>query len=118
MDCKDTYFWEIETVDGDVLRQYEENGKENTWKGLPLEKIVRCSFLPKIALFPRHDVLIDLPAGEKFVKRFARGFLKQTPEGIKLKEYLNCCVTNNYRFYVFGSCGRTIVTRKDYEVYL
>jgi hypothetical protein len=117
MDFKDTYHWEIETVDGLITRQYV-NGLENTWKGLSLDKIVRCSFIPQIALLPRHDVLIDLAAGERFVRRFGRGFLKQTSEGIKMKEYLNCCVTNKFRFHVFGSCGRTLITREDYEVYI
>jgi hypothetical protein len=118
MDFRTTYHWQMETVDGQILSQYEADGKENTWKVLPIEKIIRCSFLPSVPGFPRHDVLIDLAAGEQFVRRFGRGFLKQTKEGIQLKEYLNCCVTQKYRFYVIHSCGRTLVTRQDYEVYL
>jgi hypothetical protein len=118
MDLRNLYSWEIETVDGIITKQYSESGEEQSWKSLDTEKIVRCSFLPAVGILPRHDVLIDLVEGERFIKRFGRGFLKQRESGIELREYLNCCVTNNYRFWVFASSGRTLVTRKDYEVYI
>ena len=111
------YTWEMETANGEIRSQYDESGVENTWKTLPLEKIMRVSFLPAIPLLPRHDVFINPDNGEKFIKRFGRGFLKQKKDGIKLREYLNCVVTNKYRFWVF-STGRTMVTEKDREVYI
>lgn len=108
------YMWEMETEDGLVLPQYEE-GKENTWKTLDTEKIIRVSFVPRISILPQHNVIINKKAGEKFIKRFARGFIKLHAGG--LKEYANCVVTNRYRFWVFSN-GSTMVTDRNYEVYL
>lgn len=112
------YQWEMETENGAVLRQYSDDGKERSWKTLDIDKIVRVSFLPRMSNFPvpRHDILIDISSGERFEKRFGRGFLKQT-SGFDLAEYINCCVTNRYRLYVFSS-GRVLITRHDHEVYL
>jgi len=110
------YQWEIETEDKVVLRQYEPDGKENTWKTLDASKVVRVSFLPSIALLPTHTVIINKRAGERFVKRFARGFVK-SEKGYQLAEYVNCVVTNRYRFWVF-STGMTMVTDSNYELKL
>ena len=38
------YSWEFETADGVVLAQYSEDGKENTWKSLDPDQVVRVSF--------------------------------------------------------------------------
>lgn len=111
------YAWEIQLMDGTVRKQYAEDGSEQTWKTLPLERVVRVSFVPQVPLLPLHHVMIDITAGERFEKRFGRGFMKQGSDGIKLREYINCCVTNRYRAWVFSS-GQTIVTRPDYELYL
>ena len=109
------YHWEMETSDGLVLKQYV-NGKENTWKTLDTDKVVRVSFIPAIDILPRHDVFIDHSKGEKFIRRFGRGFQKARWQ-FRLGEYINCCVTNRYRFWVFSS-GKTLITHKDYEVYI
>jgi len=109
------YAWELETADGVVIKQYDEDGKENTWKSVNADAIVRFSFVPSINILPRHDVLIDHANGERFVKRFGRGIIRQGSDGIKLREYINCCMTNRYRLWVF-STGRTLLTRSDYEV--
>jgi hypothetical protein len=111
------YAWEIQLVDGSVRRQYAESGCEQTWKDLPLEQVVRVSFQPLVPLLPLHHVFIDITAGERFEKRFGRGFMKQGPDGIKLREYVNCCVTNRHRTWVLSS-GQVIVTRPDYELYM
>jgi hypothetical protein len=117
MNIRLMYSWEIETKDGQIFTQYSD-GKEQTWKNLSIETVVRCSFVSTLPIFPRHDVLIDILSGEQFIKRFGRGFLKSKEDGLSLKEYINCCMTNKYRFWVFNSCGRTLVTKNDYEVYL
>lgn len=108
------YQWEMETADGKVLRQYEEDGTENTWKQLNVDDVVRVSIVPMIPGLPRHDVFIDATAGEKFVKRYASGFLKQSNQ-FRLSEYVNCVVTNRYKLWVFSD-GRSLVTRNDYEL--
>jgi len=108
----------METANGQILDQYDEQGNEQSWKKLRPEDVVRVSFLPTVALLPRHDVFIDIKDGERFIRRFGRGFMKQAPgEGFRLRQYLNCCVTNRYRFWSFSN-GRALVTRKDYEVRL
>jgi len=111
------YAWELETNTGQVISQYNPDGQENTWKSVSPDSVVRFSFIPTVNILPRHDAFIDASVGEKFIKRFARGFMRQNAQGIQLKEYVNCCVTNRYRFWVFSN-GRALVTRADYEVYL
>jgi len=114
----DTYYWEMETKDGKVVRQYDENGKEQSWKKLVNpDDVVRVSLIPRLSVLPRHDVVIDRSAGEKFIKRFGRGFIKQAEDGLKLREYVNCIMTNRYRFWVFSD-GRCLITKNDYEVYV
>lgn len=118
MKINDLYYWEVELADGKIYRQWDPDGGECSWRDVPaIESIIRASLVPKITSLPRHDVIIDIKAGERFVKRFGRGFIKQTAEGFKLKNYLNCIVTNRCRLWVFPD-GHTMITRPDYEVYL
>lgn len=117
MELAESYFWELETIDGVVLSQYDEEGKERSWKTIELDKVVRASFLPKLPLFPRHDCLIDITKGEKFVSRKGRGIMKFIDNGYKLAEYLQCFTTTNYRMWVFSTSGKVIITNKDYELY-
>ena len=44
------YTYEMETVDGKVLKQYNEDGTENTWKSLDPDKVVRITFNPAISI--------------------------------------------------------------------
>lgn len=111
------YAWEIELDDGTLRRQYDERGAEQTWKDLPLERVVRVSFLPRVPLLPAHHVLIDPASGERFLRRFGRGFMKHGGDGIRLREYVNCCVTTRHRTWVFSD-GRVCVTRPDYELHV
>lgn len=115
MEPNSFYSWEIETADGDIRAQYDTDGKEQTWKTMPIDRVARVSFIPAIPILPRHDVLIDIENGEQFVRRFGRGFIRQGPDGLRLQEYLNCCVTNKYRIYVF-STGRVMATHQDMEI--
>lgn len=122
MEIKDIYNWEIQIADGTVIKQYNKDGSGNNWKFLPdgkpllLNEVVQVSFIPKSPLFPKHVCLIDISKGERFERRFARGFIK--PERNGMFEYLHVCVTNRYRMYVFSTTGNVIMTRNDYEIYL
>jgi len=111
------YTWEIETSDGTVLPQYTEDGKENSWKNLPGDSIVRISFVPRVPLLPKHTIIIDPAKEQQFIRRFGRGFIKQK-DNFQLSEYVNCVVTNQYRFWLFGSNGSTLITEPDYELYI
>ena len=117
MNPNQLYRWQLESLDGIVLNQYDEQGNEQSWKKIKAESVVRVSFIPTLPILPQHDIFIDIKDGERFIKRFGRGFIKQTKEGFKLREYLNCCVTNRYRFWVFSN-GRTMITKRDHEVRL
>ena len=112
----DVYRYEMETVDGKVLKQFNDDGTENTWKSLDANKVVRVTFRPTIKVLPTHNLLIDIGNGERFVKRFGRAFLKQKI-GFNMAEYINCIETNNYRFWLYSN-GNCLITRKDYEVYI
>ena len=111
------YKWELEDKFGKIVNQYDVNGVEQSWKQIEPKNVVRMSFVPAIGLLPRHDVFIDIANGIEFIKRFGRGFIKQGADGFKLKHYINCCVTNNFRFWVFSN-GNSMITHKDYEAYL
>ena len=114
----DLYYWEVELSTGEIFSQWDKNGNECSWKNVKKrDLIVRASLIPKILTLPRHDVFIDISKGERFVKRFGRGFIESGMGGYKLKHYLNCIVTNKYRLWVFSD-GRTLTTRPDYEVYI
>lgn len=117
MNVNAVYSWEIETIDGTIYKQYNEDGSENSSKKIDPDLVVRISYIPKVALFPQHDVIVNLNIGDRFIRRFGRGFIKQV-EDFKLVEYLHCIVTNRYRLYIFSSCGKCLVTDKDYEVYI
>ena len=94
MKVNDLYYWQVELSDGTIYSQWSPDGKEHSWKDVQQrDKIVRASLIPKITALPRHDCIIDINNGHRFVKRFGRGFLKMR-EGFDLKRYLNCIVTN------------------------
>lgn len=122
MELNKVYTWELETSEGIVIPQYEADGTPNSWRKLPTGKplspelVVRISFIPQIRIFPRHDCLIDIANGEKFRRRFSRGFLKAGGKG--MFEYLHVAVTNKYRMYVFSSNGSCKITPPSFEVYL
>ena len=117
MKINDLYYWQIELADGTIFSQWSPNGRECSWKDVErLEEVVRASMIPKIAALPRHDCIIDINNGHKFIRRFGRGFLKMS-EGFELRRYLNCVVTNRYRMWVFPD-GRCIITPPDQEINL
>lgn len=118
---KDWYQWEVETLDHTVIRQYNDDGSENPSTMIPVDLVVRASILPRaggLGMFlPRHDVLVDFDKGERFVRRFGRGILKDKGQGYKQAEYLHCIETTNYKLWVFSSTGASIVANPKLEVY-
>ena len=77
MRINDLYFWQLEMADGTVHSQWSPDGQESAWKDIKdLDQVVRASLIPKISALPRHDCIIDINNGHRFVKRFGRGFLK------------------------------------------
>ncbi len=118
MQLSELYGWEVEDDEHNVVRQYNEDGSENPSTLIPVDKVVRASIIPRIEGLVRHDVLLDWEKGHKFVKRFGRGFIKQKEDGLKLTEYLQVIITTNYRLYVFSTTGQSLVTDKDFEVYI
>lgn len=118
MEISEFYQWEVETLEHKVLRQYNEDGTENPSTLIPVDKVVRVSILPRIPEGrPRHDVLIDHNKGEKFIRRFGRGIIKNN-DGFNLVEYIHCVETNRYRLWVFSLTGRSLITNPQFEVYI
>ena len=117
MELSEQYGWEVETISHEVIRQYNEDGSENPSTLIPFDQVVRFSVVPRVEWLPRHDVLVDPSRGERVVRRFGRGIMKNRGDGIKLAEYLQCVVTNSYRLWVFSTSGRALVANADYEVY-
>jgi hypothetical protein len=111
------YSWEIELLDHSIHRQYDENGIEKSSKELPADQVCRVTLVPALSVLPTHNVFIDFTKGERFMKRFGRGYLKSGEDGIKLREYVQVVHTNKYRFHVFSS-GNTILTEPNYELYI
>jgi len=111
------YAWEVEHADHSSIRQYNDDGSENPSTMIRAEEVVRASILPRVAGMPRHDVLVDAGRGEKFVRRFGRGIMKDDGNGFKIAEYLHVIVTTNYRLWVFSSTGACIVANPDLQVY-
>ena len=118
MQLSEIYQWEIETADRRVISQYKEDGSEVPSTTIPIDQVVRASIIARIGDFPRHDILIDLSKGEKFIKHFGRGMLKDNGGGYRLAEYLHCIETSTYRLWVFSSNGQSLVTNKECEIYI
>lgn len=121
MQISELYQWEIETDDNQIIRQYDNdnNGIETPSTVIPCDKVVRVSILPRIINgYPRHDVLIDISKGEKFIKRFGRGFMKKISKRYELFEYIHCVEISHYRLWVFSSTGQSLVSNKDFDLYI
>ena len=108
MDLEKIYYWEIELQDGKIITEGNE---------FDSNKVIRVSFIPKVILRPRYDIIFS---GFKLIKRFSRGFVGWGGSSpvIHLKEYLHCIITDKFRFYLKSSDGQCIITDKDYEWYI
>jgi len=100
---KNTYDWEIELRDGTIVKDHND---------FNFDEVVRASFVPKIGLFPRHDVIFE---GFKFRKRFCRAMMGWNSQ---VREYLHILITNSFRLHVKSSNGQCIITPRDYEMRL
>lgn len=116
MGMADSYSWLIQTSDGKVIKKRERDGSLNKWRDIDRDKIIRFSFQPQLPLLPKHEIFIDIHNGNKFIKYFGRGFLKQK-NNFKLTNYIFCVVTKQFRVYV-THMGELMVTPKDYEIRL
>lgn len=106
---KNIYKWEIELDSGDIIR-------EDSFKKFEKDKVVRVSFIPSgklSSLLPRHDFIMSKDF--EFVKRFKRVFMDRHNN---IKECLHCLITNKFRVYMYSSTGRTLITDKNYELYI
>ena len=101
---QDRYSWEIELNNNKIIT--EGNNFD------PLS-VVRFSFVPNNILFPRHDLVFI--NGINFEKRFTRNFMKIEKGFI---ECVHIVITNKFRFHLFSSVGRTLITEKNYEFYV
>lgn len=120
MEISEIYQWEVEHSDHSVIRQYNDDGSENPSTMIKVDEVVRASILPRIPEGrPRHDILLDLSKGEKFIKRFGRGIMKNlNGKDYSLFEYVHCIETSHYRFWIFSNSGQSLVTNPEFEVYL
>jgi len=109
---RDRYGWEAEHADGSVLSQYNGCGVETPSTEIRADEVARFSLLPRFPNLVRHDVLLDRAVGERFVRRFGRGFHKRAETN--LDEILALC---KYRVegakalrvhYSFGPDGEVI----------
>ena len=98
MEPNETYKWQVELTDSTVINRDDVAKDKSLWENLDFNLICKVTLVPQSAILPIHHVLINKHLGEKFVKRFGRGYKKQTPEGFKLLEYAHCVATNKYRF--------------------
>ena len=101
LNVKKRYTWEIELIDGTII---------NDGNKFDFNKVIRCSYIPSIKLFPRHDIIFT---DFKFKKRFARAFMGWNS---LVKEYLNCVITDKFRFYLKSTNGSVILTPQNYEM--
>jgi hypothetical protein len=98
---KEVYDWEIELIDGTII---------NEGNKFDFNKVVRCSYIPTIKLFPRHDIIFT---DFKLKKRFARAFMGWNS---MVREYLHCAITNKFRVYIKSTNGSCIITPKNYSM--
>ena len=117
MKLSDLYQWEVETADHQVIRQYNGDGTENPSTLIPADQVVRASILSRAGA-ARHDILLDHSKGDRFIRRFGRGIMKNVDGRYTLAEYLHCIQTIRYRLWVYSSTGQSLVTDSEFELYL
>ena len=71
------YTWEIENRHGIIIKQFDEQGNPHSTAELPAEDIIRVSLIPLFPTMNRHDCIIDIANGERFIKKFRKHFLKK-----------------------------------------
>jgi hypothetical protein len=95
------YSWKAEGANGNLIVA-----------GGDLKGAVRFSLIPSAGTgLPRHDLV-----GVKMIRRFGRGFVRGMGGG--LREYVQCVVCENFRFWVGYSDGTVLISPVDFELYL
>lgn len=97
------YTYEIELKNGTIITDSNNFSKDD---------VKRLSYIPTIPFLPRHDFIFDKI---RFERRLGRVSMKYYKGVI---EYLHICVTSTFRVYLFSSSGRTLITNKNYELYI
>lgn len=115
-DLKKAYFWEIETIDGIIYTQFDNEGNERKRDIVFPEDVVRFSLIPNRLFLPKHDCLFD--STNQYIESKARGFMKASSSGYILSEYVHCVTALSYRTWIFSSTGKVVCTKKDYELYI
>jgi hypothetical protein len=103
LDIKKVYNWEIELKDGTIITDGNK---------FRFDDVIRCSYIPAIRLFSRHDIVFQ---DFKFKKRFARAFMGWNS---LIREYMHCVITDKFRVYIKSTNGSCIITPKDYDLYI
>lgn len=101
---KEIYSYEIELRDGRVVK---DGAKFNP------KEVVRITYVPKSNILPSHTLVFS--KDYNFIKRFSRTFMKQGRGTIEL---LHCVITDKFRFYLFATSGKTLITDVNYELYI
>jgi hypothetical protein len=87
-----------------------KNGVEFTTGG-DLENAAKIAFYPAAGGLPEHIL-----SGVSMKRRFARGFVRGFGGG--MKDYVHCVVGDGFRFWLFSSTGRVLITPEDFELYI
>ena len=88
----------------------QKNGIAFTTGG-NLESTAKIMFCPAVPGLPEH-----LLTGVPMKRRFARGFVRGLGGG--MKDYVHCVVCDGFRFWLFSSTGRVLITPEDFELYI
>ena len=107
------YSWEMETIDGRILKQFEPNGQENKRSTFPPEAIMRVSYHSNLPLLPDHHCLIDHDSGNQYVKSFGTGIMALFT-GV-LQYYLYVVQTKHFRFQLLNN-GQLFITAPNFTI--
>jgi len=120
MEPSEVYVWEMETDNGTVIKQVDDDGVEHRRDEVDPHVVVRFTLKPrqKGSPLPSHSAIVDHEKQERYVRSFGRGFIKDLGlAGYGLKEYVNCVETSFYRLWVFSN-GQCLTTNPGFEVYI
>ena len=88
----------------------QKNGIEFTVGG-DLESAAKITFYPTVPSLQEHTL-----TGVTMKRRFARGFVRGLGGG--MKDYVHCVICEGFRFWLFSSTGRVLITPEDFELYI
>lgn len=109
------YTWVLKLADGSQFPQFMD-GVQRSAREVQADEVVEVAFLPNVGGLRGHVVRIDREGGDRFVRLFGRGFLKQS-EGFQLSGYAFCVETARFRAWVTWA-GTVVVMGPSEELYL